>query len=57
VLSVRLNWAARSAVIEYDRERISPELLQELATTRDAERAAAIAEALYLNAMAGETIN
>jgi hypothetical protein len=44
--SVRFNLAARSVIIEYDARVIKPDLLEELATTRDDERADAIAEEL-----------
>jgi hypothetical protein len=38
IKNVRLNMGARSVIIEYDRERIQPELLQELFTTRESKR-------------------
>lgn len=47
VTKVRTNLLARSVVIEYDPQRISPDLLEELATTKDGTRAADIAEQLY----------
>ncbi len=47
VTNIRTNLLARSVVIEYDPTLISPQLLEELATTKDANRAAEIAEQLY----------
>ena len=44
VLSVRLNVAARSLVMEYDRAKIAPKELEELLTGADQARAAALAE-------------
>lgn len=44
VLSVRLNVAARSLVMEYDRTRIPPQDLEELLTGSDQAKAAALAE-------------
>ncbi len=47
VKDYRLNLAARSIVIEYDDAHIDPDLLDELARTKDDERAAAIVEQLH----------
>ncbi len=47
VKTVRLNWVARSVVIEYDAQLIPHALLEELATTRDDGRASAIVEELH----------
>jgi len=46
VSGMRINAPARSVVIEYDPKRIAPELLEELAATRDDERAAHIVREL-----------
>lgn len=46
VSEVRVNAMARSVVIEYDPKRISPDLLEELAATRDDDRAARIVREL-----------
>lgn len=47
VNNTRLNLAARSVVIEYDPQRIAPEILEELATTKDDVRASALVEKLH----------
>lgn len=46
VSGVRINALARSVVLEYDPERILPDLLDELAVTRDNQRAVRIVEEL-----------
>jgi allophanate hydrolase subunit 1 len=47
VHNARLNMQARSVVIEYDPERIDPEILQELASTKDDRKAQALVEKLH----------
>ncbi|MGE4555754.1 MAG: HMA2 domain-containing protein [Desulfovibrionaceae bacterium] len=51
VESYRINPMALSLIIEYDAERIDPDLLEELAATRNDERASAIVEELYQTLM------
>jgi hypothetical protein len=38
IRNIRLNIGARSVIIEYDQERIQPELLQELLTSKEPSR-------------------
>ncbi len=47
VHDTRINLAARSVIIEYDPKRIAPEILEQLATTKDDIQASALVEQLH----------
>ena len=47
IISARVNMAARSVVIEYDPELISPEIIEELIQGKDCNKKAEIVSELY----------